>query len=40
MEDISGFDTILGRFSFDLNGDAVYDPIVLVVRDGEFEAFE
>ena len=40
MEDISGFDTILGRFSFDPNGDAVYDPIVLVVRDGEFEAFE
>ena len=40
MENISGFDTILGRFSFDPDGDAVYDPIVLVVRDGEFKAFE
>ena len=33
-------DTILGTFSFDANGDAVYDPHVLTVRDGEFEVFE
>ncbi len=33
-------DTILGEFSFDGNGDAVYDPIVLIVRNGEFEVFE
>lgn len=33
-------DTILGRFSFNADGDAVYDPIVLVVRDGAFELFE
>ncbi|MDE3257770.1 MAG: ABC transporter substrate-binding protein [Gemmatimonadota bacterium] len=33
-------DTILGRFSFNADGDAVYDPIVLVVREGAFELFE
>lgn len=33
-------DTILGRFSFNDDGDAVYDPIVLIVRDGAFELFE
>ena len=33
-------DTILGRFSFDADGDAVYDPIVLIVRDGKLEVFE
>ena len=33
-------DTILGQFSFNADGDAVYDPIVLVVRDGAFEPFE
>ena len=32
-------ETILGTFSFDANGDAVYDPIVLVVREGNFEMF-
>ena len=33
-------DTVLGTFSFDAVGDAVYDPIVLIVRDGRFEVFE
>ena len=33
-------DTVLGKFSFDAVGDAVYDPIVLIVRDGRFEVFE
>ena len=33
-------DTILGRFSFDGDGDAVYEPIVMIVRDGAFEVFE
>lgn len=28
------FDTILGSFSFDENGDAVYEPVVLMVKDG------
>ncbi len=32
--------TILGNFSFDANGEAVYDPIVLMVKDGELQLFE
>lgn len=32
--------TILGNFSFDPNGEAVYDPIVLVVKDGNLHPFE
>ena len=35
----SGFDTVLGGFSFDAVGDAVYDPIILVVRDGALQPF-
>ena len=33
-------DTILGEFYFDRNGDAVYEPIVGIVRGGEFKFFE
>ena len=33
-------DTILGQFSFDAAGDAVYDPQILIVKDGEFAVFE
>ena len=33
-------DTILGQFSFDKVGDAVYDPQILIVKDGEFAVFE
>ena len=33
-------DTILGRFSFNPDGDAVYNPIVLRVRNGAFEVFK
>ena len=33
-------DTVVGKFSFDPNGEAVYDPIVLTVKDGAFEVFE
>ena len=32
--------TILGNFSFNPDGDALYDQIVLVVKDGEFQVFE
>ena len=32
--------TILGNFSFDPNGDAIYDPIVFIVKDGELQVFE
>ena len=34
---IRNLDTVLGRFSFDENGDAVYDPVVEIVRNGRFE---
>lgn len=40
LADTTDFDTILGRFSFDAVGDPVYDPIMLIVRDSEFEVFE
>ena len=33
-------DTVLGKFSFDPNGEAVYAPIVLTVKNGVFEIFE
>ena len=34
------FDTVLGAFSFNDVGDAVYDPIVQIVENGEFKIFE
>ena len=34
------FDTILGKFSFDEVGDAVYDPQILIVKEGAFAVFE
>ncbi len=37
---IRDFDTVLGKFSFDANGDAVYDPKALIVKDGRLQAFE
>ncbi len=40
LANISNFDTILGKFSFDENGDAVYDPKILIVKDGKLELFE
>ena len=40
MTNLSDFDTVLGKFSFNAVGDTVYDPIMLIVKDGEFHAFE
>ncbi len=34
---LSNHETLVGPFSFDGNGDAVYDPIVGRVKDGQFE---
>ncbi|MDE0297431.1 MAG: ABC transporter substrate-binding protein [Candidatus Poribacteria bacterium] len=34
------FDAVLGRFSFDDAGDAVYNPVMLIVRNEEFEVLE
>ena len=35
----SDYKTILGSFSFDSVGDAVYDPVVLIAHDGEFQTY-
>ena len=40
LANIRDFDTILGKFSFDENGDAVYDPKILIVKNGELVLFE
>ncbi len=40
LASITDFDTIFGKFSFDANGDAVYDEKVLIVKDGELVIFE
>ena len=40
LANTTNFDTVLGTFSFDSVGDAVYDPIVLIVENGEFQIFE
>ena len=40
LANIIDFDTVLGKFSFDAAGDAVYDPVVLIVENGEFQVFE
>ena len=40
MANIKDYDTVLGNFSFDANGDAVHDAIILTVENGEFEVFE
>ena len=36
---IENLDTVLGAFSFDANGDAIFNPAVVVVKDGKFENF-
>lgn len=40
LANISDFDTILGKFSFNADGDAVYAPGVLIVKDGMLQPFE
>ncbi len=40
LASIRDFDTILGKFSFDANGDAVYDEKVLIVKDSKLVRFE
>ena len=40
LANIMDLDTILGQFSFDEVGDAVYDPTVLTVENGELTVFE
>ena len=40
LANITDFDTVLGKFSFDAVGGAVYDPVVLIVKNGELQVFE
>ena len=40
LANIKDFDTIVGKFSFNTDGDAVYDAKVLVVKEGELVIFE
>ncbi len=40
LANIKDFDTILGKFSFDKNGDAIYEPKILIVKNGKLELFE
>ena len=40
MANIMDLDTVLGKFSFDAVGDAVYNPIVLIVENGQLQVFE
>ena len=40
LADITDLDTILGDFSFNEVGDAVHDPIVLIVENGELIIFK
>ncbi len=40
LANIMDLDTILGQFSFNADGDAVHDPVVLIAEDGELKVFE
>ena len=40
LSNIMDFDTVFGKFSFNADGDAVYAPGVLVVKDGALQPFE
>ena len=40
LANITDFDTIFGKFSFNAVGDAVYDPKILIVTNGQLEIFE
>ena len=40
LANIKDFDTVFGTFSFNADGDAVYEPKVLIVKDGKFQPFE
>ena len=40
LANIMDLDTVFGKFSFNADGDAVYAPGVLVVKDGTLQPFE
>ena len=40
MANITDFDTVLGKFSFNVHGDAIYNPQILIVANGQLEIFK
>ena len=40
LANITDFDTVLGKVSFNADGDTVYAPRVLIVKDGTLQPFE
>lgn len=40
LASINNFETVLGNFSFDKNGDAIYNTKILVVKNGELRLFD
>ncbi|HSO58692.1 MAG TPA: ABC transporter substrate-binding protein [Paenisporosarcina sp.] len=40
LAEIKDLDGVLGKFSFDKDGDVVMEPTVLVIKDGKFQLFE
>ncbi len=39
LAQINDVETILGQFSFDAHGNGMYDPVVLIVKNGTLEVF-
>ncbi len=40
LANISNLDTVLGKFSFNADGDAIYEEKALIVKDGMLQPFE
>ena len=40
LANISDLDTVFGKFSFNADGDAIYEQKALIVKDGVLEPFE
>ena len=40
LANISDFDTVFGKFSFNADGDAIYEEKALIVKDGMLQPFE
>ena len=40
LAQVKDFDSPLGKFSFDANRDPVHEPVVLIVKNGKFEAYQ
>ncbi|WP_017380689.1 ABC transporter substrate-binding protein [Paenisporosarcina sp. TG-14] len=40
LAEIKDLDGLLGKFSFDKDGDVVMEPTVLIIEDGKFQLFE